>query len=367
MMIGFLPILLSYGGRYMMHCLPMWAAAGAFAARGVVPAAPSRLRLVLLALVPLLPTPAISFFGKLGPQPFTSAMILATMPFQKGPMWEGKERNERYGPDCDALAAWLHENTSPGEVVFTNKEWVADSIALVADRPTDFGAWWECGTDAAKRWNHAWRDEQPSATFVVIKPESDVGSILRATEAMPPVDELLELGRFWIGLRHEHRFVGPGVEVPLATFRALPYAGVAGTVAVGPYWLEWRTPPTPAGARISVIEAAIPPASRDAYGGIRLLVSSSKPEPIVLGCVTESGRELRAQITIAAANEEQVVTVPLRWMTATDGKPPPQTDRVSRLYLSWAPDGALGERKTWLRTVRLLREEAEDTGATSAQ
>jgi hypothetical protein len=323
---------------------------GAWAVKGLVPVTVPRVRLALLGLATLMPTPAIGFFGKLAPLPFTGAMLVAAMPFTGGLPGDQGEKNERYGPDCDQLAAWLRSNTPPDEITHTNKEWVADSIALLAHRRTDFGAWWECGTDAMKREIKAYRDEQPTATFVVIQPKNDSGSILRQTEPLPGVDETLELGRFLIGLRNRHTF-GPGAdEVPLGSFRPVALAGLPGDVSVEGQRLIWHVPKT--SVRLAAIEA---PLDTDEFEGIGITLHSDQPGPLVLGFVDSQGVERRVEIMLPDANVTRTVKVPLTWMTTVRdetaaGLPGP------RLYIAWTSDGDLSERRTEVGHVRLLQE-----------
>ena len=350
MMLGFLPILLSYGGRYMMHSLPAWAMCGAWAVRGLVPDTVPRVRLALLGLATVLPTPAFGFFGKPAPLPFTGAMLVAAMPFTGGLLGDGGEKSERYGPDCDQLAAWLRSNTTPDEIIHTNKEWVADSIALLAHRRTDFGAWWECGTDAMKREIKAYRDEQLTATYVVINPRNDSGSILRPTESLPGVDETFELGRFLIGLRNRHTFEPDAGEVPLGSFRPVALAGLPGDTSVEGRRLVWHVPKAP--VRLAAIEA---PLDTDEFDGIRATLRSDQPGPLVLGFVDSRGIERRAEVMLPDANATRTVTVPVAWMTTVRG----ETDAGlpgPRLYIAWAADGDLSERRTEVGHVRLLQE-----------
>lgn len=354
MMLGFLPILLSYGGRYMMHSLPLWCMAGAFAVSRLLPEGSSRLRLLLLSLATLLPMPAVGFFGRPMPLPFTTSLALFMIHQSGGPIAAG-DKSERYEPDCDALAAWLRENTASDEVIFTNTEWIADCIARLADRRVDFGAWWECGRDDVRRENRAWRDDRPSATFVCIKPENDPGSIIRKTEPMPGVDETLEAGRFLIGLRRPH-LLTDGEEIPLSSFRVVPAPGVAGEIKETDAGIAWVV--AKGAGKLSAVEAPVPVGR---FEGVEMRLRSDKPQPVLLGLETTDGRRLSAEVTVPHAGEWRVARVPLAWMRVVGSARPDELalaplPAISRVVLSWAPEGELGDRRIEVHHVRLLHE-----------
>ncbi len=355
MMLGFLPILLSYGGRYMMHSMPFWAAAGAVCLQRIAPPEATRLRLALLSLATLLPTPAVGVFGKPTPLPFTTPIALvASLCTPEGLLGDQGEKSERYRADCEDLAAWLRANTPPDEVIATNTEWIADSIALLADRRTDFGAWWECGTEASKRSNRAWREDRPSGVFVAIKPENDAGSILRKTEAMPGVDEMTEIGRFVVGVRRPHDLTGPARDVLPSAFERIP--GAAARLSVRGDLLEWSVADAP--AKAAGILADLGP-DGVAAGGVELRVRSDRAEPLAIALVTAEGEELSARVTLPREGEWRQVRIPLAWMTLAGA---PRADAlagrgsvtVRRVYLLWSQEKGEAQRDVEVHHVRLL-------------
>jgi hypothetical protein len=377
MMVGFLPILLSYGGRYLMHTLPLWAMAGAFAVQGILPPDATRLRHVLLVAFTLLPAPTVVFGDKPSPMPFTSSHMLVIMPFSNGGLGD-EDRNEKYGPDCEQLADWLRTHTTPDEVIHTNKEWVADAIALLADRPTDFGAWWECGNERWKRYNRAWRDGRESSVFVALKPRYDAGSIFNETPPMPGMDETIEIGRFQVGIRHRHEFRANETPIPLTDMKPVRVDGAAGGVKLT--WpespmsiverarvmasldehpskegfdprLRWAIP-RDSGARLAAIEMPVPTGD---FEGVEVRIRSDRVDPVTLGLRLEGGGEERFEIVFPMEGEWRLIRIPRAWMESDregEGLPP-----VEAVYLSWAAEEPLPPRTLEVHHVHLLHEE----------
>jgi len=204
MLVGMLPLLFSYGGRYTMHSAPLWAIPAATVLVRLLPAGATWRRAAGLAAATLLPTPSLI------PLTTTHGMILLAARGSP-PLGDNPKKSEAYLEDCDQVAAWLKKHTSPDEVIHVNKEWIGDMIPLLADRSTDFGAWWECSREIAKLQNRYFRDDGRRAVFVCVNPESDTGSILGPTQGMPFVDESTAIGRLVVGVRHERRFSSRGV------------------------------------------------------------------------------------------------------------------------------------------------------------
>lgn len=315
MLIGFLPILFTYGGRYMMHTMPLWAMLGGSVITRLLPdRAPAR-HVIGIMLLTLLPWPTVGLMNKLGVIPLTTPHMIAMItargrqPFQEG------EKSEAYGPDCDQLAAWLRQSTRPDEIIYTNTVWVADMIALLAQRRTDFGAWWECSKEQEKIAARGLRDFQSRATFVFIKPEADAGSVLWQTPTMPGVDRRYAIGRFQIGLRDPHRLANTGV--PVTGWRALDVAGARGAVATTPGGVRWTFPAT--GKDLALITAPAPPGT---FAGAKLrLASSAVAEDLVFGLRTADGRDYRWPLALAVPEQTHNVHVILDWMLDDQGKP----------------------------------------------
>lgn len=351
MLVGFLPILFSYGGRYLMHTLPLWSIAGAVAAQGILPEGSTRLRHLLLALCALLPAPTFVFGEKPSPMPLTSAHLLLAMPLNGGTLGE-EERSERYLEDCDQLADWLRTHTTPEDVIHTNKEWVADAITLLAGRRTDSGPWWECGNDRWKRYNRAWRDGRESAVFVALKPRHDAGSIFHETPAMPGMDETIEIGRFLVGLRRVHRLTH-AADAPLRDIEPVRVVGVSGRVELGPAGRPavW-TVPEGSRDRVAVIEMPLPLSH---FEGVEVRLRSDRVEPLHLGLRLAGGAEERFEIVLPMENEWHVVRVPRAWMERIGQ--PAEGAAVEGMYLSWVSEEKLPPRQVEVHHVHLLREE----------
>jgi hypothetical protein len=224
------------------------------------------------------------------------------------------KKSEAYEDDCDQLAVWLRSHTAPGEVIHVNKEWVGDMIPLLADRPTDFGAWWECSREIGKLENRRLRDDGRRAVFVCIKPESDVGSILGPTQVMPWVDEKLDLGRLRIGLRHERTY---SLRAVLDDFeggaqpawRPAPAGGSALRVAEEPSsrpglpprrFLAWSV----SSAKADRAEIARP-FSPGGATGIALNVRASAPTgDVLLGVMTADGSRYQWELSLPCAGRD---------------------------------------------------------------
>lgn len=349
MLIGFLPILLSYGGRYTMHTMPLWAMLGASVLGGMVqPLAPVR-RILGIILLTLLPWPTISFMGGFKPLPLTASHILLIITSRGTPLFGEGDKSEAYRPDCEALASWLQEHTDPDEVIYTNTVWIADMISLLTNRATDFGAWWECSKESERIEGRALRDWLPEATFVYVRPEADTGSILWETPRMPGVDQVLELGRFQIGLRRPHRLARRGL--PVTGWQPLNAAGATGVIEPGAEGIRWRF----AGKsdKLALISAAVPPGN---FAGARLRLSSSEmADDLVFGVQLADGRDYRWPLSFGQADVAYNIRVVFAWMTDVAGQAW-QGGEVRRVYLS-CPAKPGGKGKAGEREVKVIHAE----------
>lgn len=330
LLIGFLPILFAYGGRYMMHTIPLWALLGAGAVRPLLPAAASTRRILGIMLLTLLPWPTVSIMKGVQVIPLTTPHILAIMTIRGGPLLEEGQKSEAYRADCDQLADWLRHSTAPDEIVYTNTVWMADMIALLAQRRTDSGAWWECSKEQEKIEGQALRDWWPRSTFACIKPEADTGSILAETPTMPGVDHVYELGRFRIGLRDPHWLARTGAGV--TGWRAMSVAGAAGSVASDGQSLRWTFP-----ARRDQLALIIANAPGGSFGGAKLrLASSVMADDLVFGLRTPDGRDYRWPLALALAEQPYNVRVIFDWMLDAQGRRW-QGGPISQVYFSCPP------------------------------
>jgi hypothetical protein len=353
MLIGFLPILFAYGGRYTMHTMPLWALLGATVITRLLPPPHTFRRVVGIMLLTLLPWPTVSFMNGVKVLPLTTPHMLAIITAKGGPAFEDGQKSEAYRPDCDEVAAWLRGSTAPDEVVYTNTVWMAEMIALLAQRRTDFGAWWECSKEQEKIEGKALRDWLPRATFVYIKPSADAGSVLWETPTMPGVDHLYEIGRFRIGLRDPHWLVRTGAKV--SRWRALSVAGSAGNVTSEGESVRWTFPAKR--DRLAIILANAPSGS---FAGAKLrLASSAMADDLVFGLRTPDGRDYRWPLALALPEQSYNVRVIFDWMLDAKGQRWPGGP-ISQVYFACpagqkAPGKTEGDRTLEVMQVELAR------------
>ena len=349
LLIGFLPILFAYGGRYMMHTIPLWALLGASVITPLLPAqAPTR-RIVGIMLLTLLPWPTLSIMKGLQVIPLTTPHVLAIMTVRGGPVLDEEEKSEAYRPDCDQLADWLRRSTAPDEVIYTNTVWMAEMIALLAHRRTDFGAWWECSKEQEKIDGKALRDWLPRATFAYVKPAADPGSIIEKTSTMPGVDHVYELGRFRIGVRDPHWLGRTGARV--TGWQALSVAGTAGSLTRAEQSARWTFPSKR--AELALITASAP---AGAFAGAKLrLVSSVMADDIVFGIRTPDGRDYRWPLALASPKQPYNVRVIFDWMLDSQGQRWPG-GRISQVYFACPPAKTAG-KGTKDRSLEVLQVE----------
>ncbi len=287
LLIGFLPILFSYGGRYMMHTMPLWAILGgggdhtARVSHGADPEPPR-------PDLPDLPSVADRGpDGRCGPHPADGAHPAGHHDRQGRGAPQSGDKSEAYRPDCDQLADWLRQHTKPDQIVWTNSTWMADMIALLAQRRTSYGAWWECSKKVEEIDGQSLRDWLPRSVFACIRPEADTGSILTETTPMPGVDHTEDIGRFRLGVREPHWLARTGPAV--TGWQPLTVAGAAGSVMQESEGLRWFFPASR--EKLAVILANAP---RGAFAGAKLsLISSEMADDLVFGIRTADGHDYR--------------------------------------------------------------------------
>lgn len=303
-LIGMVPLLLSYGGRYTMHSAPLWAISAATVLVRLLPAGATWKRAAALVAATLLPTPAL--------MPLTTTHAMIMMGISGRPMMGGDEtKGEALFQDSYDAIAWVEEHTEPGEIVHVNKEWIADMIPLLSDRRSDWGCWWECSREIGKLQNRAYRDNGDRRVFVCIRPKSDTGSILGPTERMPHVDEAEEIGRFVVGVRWTRLFeplkqvdgFGEGTEVKWEVGGEGTGGQAWVTETPSSSWLSWHIP---AGA--TEAELGWPVSAAEA-GGIALTMRTSAPlEGLKLGLTEEDGSRFAWDIAVPSVAEALPVT-----------------------------------------------------------
>jgi len=371
LLLGFLPILFSYGGRYTMHTMPLWALLGASVIGRVLPVDARRRTVLGVMGLTLLPWPSLSMGmgDRPMPLPITGSHLLAMVAVTGRPVFDDAKKSEAYRPDCDALARWIERNCRPGEIIHVNKVWVADMISLLTDHPTDFGAWWECSKEDARLYGRAFRDWQQRGTFVYIKPEADAGSVLAEGEPMPGVDARLELGRFQIGTRRPHHLV-PAAATPSLTWRTLQAPGAVGTVKSRSDGFDWRFGPS--ADKFAMVTASCAPLTA---AGVGFTIEASRSNgDLVFGVRGPDGRDYRWPLSIPEKGVPERVRVVLDWTTDAEGRKwrggpvaelyfarPPGPGAGGPSVAKMAPGKAAPELQVRVRDVRVLVESPSHT------
>jgi len=351
MLLGFLPILLSYGGRYTMHTMPMWAILGAGVVGGLLPAAAGRRRIIGIIGLTLLPLPSIGLFGQFGVMPITGSHMLAIVAVTGNWALGDGEKNEAYRADCEELVDWLRQNTDPDEIIYVNKVWIADMISLLADRRTDFGAWWECSKESAKLYSRALRDWAPKATFVCIKPDADGGSVLWDTAPMPGVDTRRDLGRFQIGIRKPSGLKALAPRGPRRSawhWKALSGAGTTGEVKATRTGIRWTFDAQ--NRELSMISTVL---LGEKIRGVRFSIrTGAMTDELVLGIRTPEGRDFRWPLSIPEAGVTYKVRAPFRWMQDREQETW-SGQKVADIYLARPAAGQPRDKHTGTRVVEV--------------
>ncbi len=338
LLIGFLPILVTYGGRYMMHTMPLWAILGAPMITWLLPPLATTRRILGVMFLTFLPWPTIGLMNGFNAIPLTAPHMLAIMTVKGGAPLENGDKSEAYRPDCDQLADWLRRSTPPDEIIHTNTVWMADMIALLAHRRTDSGAWWEDSKQQEIIDGQALRDRMPHSIFACIKPSADAGSILADTKPMPGVDHVYELGRFQIGVRDRHWLGRTGAAV--TGWQPFSVAGTAGSVANDAGSLRWTFPVQR--DQLALITANAPAGS---FGGAKLtLASSVMCDDLVFGIRTPDGHDYRWPLALAVAERKDNVRVIFDWMLDAQGKRWPGGP-ISQVYFACPPAKAVEKTK----------------------
>ncbi len=145
-LLGSLPILVVYGGRYWFHTMPFWAIMIAvFAEKYLV----SRKRVALFLILAFVPTIDVMLFEGPGVMPSLTGGDAALM------MWseEGVVFDPLYGEDCEELRAYLLATTGENEIIGVEEPWVGDMIVALTGRRVTTGAWWEISSVGEKAEN----------------------------------------------------------------------------------------------------------------------------------------------------------------------------------------------------------------------
>jgi hypothetical protein len=181
-LIGFLPALIFYGGRYWFHTAPFWAI---FIALFLKDRITSRKRIALLIFCAFVPMPLIAFGvpGNAGPPLLPSitaldgAVGLHFLPVQ-------------YNAEDMALKAFIEQNTLPDQIIHVDKASLADRIVVLTGHPVDNGMWFEVGSTGAEKTIQSMRLYERPALFVYLD-----------KNMLPPDVSITQIGKYWIGIR----------------------------------------------------------------------------------------------------------------------------------------------------------------------
>ncbi len=180
-LIGFLPAFIFYGGRYWFHTAPFWAI---FIALYLGKWITSRKRIALLLLFALVPLPAVAFNVPEGGPPIIPS-ITALHRALGLQLWP----SSLYEEDMQ-LKQLIEQHTSPDQIIHVDEASLADKIVTLTGRPVDNGMWFEVGSEEIQRGVEYSRLHERPAVFVYLD-----------KERLPSVDEIYQIGRFWLALR----------------------------------------------------------------------------------------------------------------------------------------------------------------------
>ncbi|MEA1993096.1 MAG: hypothetical protein U9N35_01690 [Euryarchaeota archaeon] len=134
-LLGSLPILLLYGGRYWFHTMPFWAIMIASFAKKYLR---SKKSVALFVIIGLIPTVDVVLFDDFGVIPSITGGDAALMMWTNGVVFD-----PLYGEDCEELAEYIMETTEKNAIIRADEPWVGDMIVALTGRRVTTGAWWE--------------------------------------------------------------------------------------------------------------------------------------------------------------------------------------------------------------------------------
>ncbi|MBU7019100.1 MAG: hypothetical protein HXS44_16435 [Theionarchaea archaeon] len=180
-LIGFLPALIFYGGRYWFHTAPFWAI---FIALFLEKKISSRKRIAFLLLFALVPMPLIAIGMPGGGPPFLPSVTAldGAIGLHFLPISTSEEDM--------ALKAFIEQYTQPGQIIHVDESSLADRIVVLTGRPVDNGMWFEVGSEEAQNIIENNRLYEKPAIFVYLN-----------REKLPPDCEIHSIGRYWVAIR----------------------------------------------------------------------------------------------------------------------------------------------------------------------
>jgi len=164
--LGFLPMLTQYGGRFFMHGAPFLSPLIAWTFRRWVTGSITRRRVVALFLMTLIPLPCVNFFGEgylNRPKPFVN--ITAT---HIGLVHLVNRKPKDTG-DTDRLVEVLRNTTSPNAIIHLPdaQAHFGDMLVVRTGRRVDSGGWGEVRSEYMSATVEEGRKDRSSGVFVV--------------------------------------------------------------------------------------------------------------------------------------------------------------------------------------------------------
>lgn len=204
LLLGFLPMLFSYGGRFYIHTVHVWAIFAALPFMGFLGAPVRWRRVAAVCLFALSPAPSLIGTGT----PYPPGVYPVPSAWMVGPFVAGGGLRLLNGgaglgfaslDDCRTVAEAIRKETEPDQIVYLT--WDRDlgvAIGYLSDHPIDTGAWEETMPDEPSRnlirW-YAFKDPTPCYVSRVgygiphqIE-ERQIGSMYVGFKAVEPVGE----------------------------------------------------------------------------------------------------------------------------------------------------------------------------------
>ncbi len=194
--VGFLPMLLEYGGRYFMHTVTVWVLfAGVPLVRFMNP--PLRFRRVLLflflALCPVLLLQGMQANRPLTLTPMPSGWsLMPVIAFSDTEGLLGKQPDQLSPDEAREIGEYIKKVTAPGQVIHLLGDGnLGVVIAFHADRPIDTAAWPEVRNMQDIAQLNKWAESDPTGCYVAWD-----------AAKLPADTEQTQIGRIFVGIRY---------------------------------------------------------------------------------------------------------------------------------------------------------------------
>jgi len=149
LLLGFLPMLFSYGGRYYIHTVHLWAIVAALPFTGFLGEPLRWRRVVAAAFLALCPAPTLFGWGTpFAPGVYPMPSAWSVVPAVAAGGLRYLDGGGRLGfvslDDCREVSEEIRTRTTPDQIVYLG--WDRDlgvAVGFLSDRPIDTGAWEE--------------------------------------------------------------------------------------------------------------------------------------------------------------------------------------------------------------------------------